>query len=105
MTGVTNQAQVPLAEPARLSETAQALDEITRSTCLLTLDVAMAADQPAKLNKSLVEASRDVRQLASRSASALADLQVMMHAVENGAGGVNLATQASIEEALAAFCR
>jgi methyl-accepting chemotaxis protein len=117
MTGITNQAanqdhMDPTAMVDRavqgglqLSETAQTLDEISRSTCLLALNVAMAADQPGKLGKSLVEVSRDVRQLASRSASTLADLQIMLHALEKGAEGVNLANQASIDEALASFCR
>jgi methyl-accepting chemotaxis protein len=90
---------------SKLSETAQALDEISRSTCLLALNVAIAADQPGKLGKNLVDVSRDVRQLASRSASTLADLQIMLHALEKGADGVNVASKAAIDEAVASFCR
>jgi methyl-accepting chemotaxis protein len=114
MSGIINPTANPdstkTVEPAlryasQLSETAHALDEIARSTCLLALNVAIAADQPAKLGKSLLDASRDVRQLASRSASTLADLQTMLQAVEKGDAEVNVATQKSIDDALASFCR
>jgi methyl-accepting chemotaxis protein len=88
---------------ARLSETAQALDEIARSTCLLALDVAMGADKPAALGKTLIQASHDVRQLAERTATSLADLEVVLAAMESGENPAMMAQKNSIDRALTAF--
>ncbi len=87
----------------RLSETAQALDDIARATCLLALDMAMGADKPASLGKTLVEASHDVRQLAARTANTLADLEVVIAAMESGESSAVLAGQNSVDRALTAF--
>jgi methyl-accepting chemotaxis protein len=68
----------------RLGETAQAIDDVARSTCLLALDAAVAADRPGQLGKGLVDASREVRALAQRTYRTLADLEGMLQTVENG---------------------
>lgn len=65
----------------RLGETAQAIDDVARSTCLLALDAAVAADRPGQVG-GLVEASREVRKLAARTYRTLADLEGMLQAVE-----------------------
>ena len=67
----------------RLGETAQAIDDVARSTCLLALDAAVAADRPGYVGQSLVEASREVRALAARTYRTLADLEGMLQAVES----------------------
>jgi len=69
----------------RLGETAQAIDEIARSTCLLALDVAIKADKPATLGLSLTQASQEVRRLAARTHHTLTDLENMLKAVEGRA--------------------
>ncbi len=66
----------------RLGETAQQIDEVARSTCLLALDVAVEADRPGHLGKGLSAASQEVRQLAARTHRTLADLEAMLKAVE-----------------------
>jgi methyl-accepting chemotaxis protein len=66
----------------RLGETAQQIDEVARSTCLLALDVAVEADRPGHLGQGLSAASRQVRQLAQRTHRTLADLEAMLKAVE-----------------------
>ena len=66
----------------RLGETAQQIDEVARSTCLLALDMAVEAERPGHLGKGLSEASKDVRQLAARTHRTLADLEAMLKAVE-----------------------
>lgn len=67
----------------RLGETAQAIDDVARSTCLLALDAAVAADRPGFVGRGLIDASREVRALAERTARTLADLEGMLQAVEN----------------------
>src|SRR5271170_2920882 len=69
----------------RLGETAQAIDEIARSTCLLALDVAIKADKPGNLGLSLAQASEEVRRLAARTHHTLTDLEAMLKAVEGRA--------------------
>lgn len=69
----------------RLGETAQAIDDVARSTCLLALDAAVAADRPGLVGKGLVDASREVRALAARTYRTLADLEGMLQAVESQA--------------------
>jgi methyl-accepting chemotaxis protein len=69
----------------RLGETAQAIDDIARSTCLLALDVAVKADVPENIGMTLAEASREVRRLAERTQTTLADLENMLKAVEGRA--------------------
>lgn len=66
----------------RLGETAQQIDDVARSTCLLALDMAVEADRPGHLGKGLSQASQDVRQLAARTHRTLADLEAMLKAVE-----------------------
>ncbi|MBM3537720.1 MAG: hypothetical protein FJX55_07780 [Alphaproteobacteria bacterium] len=66
----------------RLGETAQQIEDVARSTCLLALDMAVEADRPGHLGKGLSEASKDVRQLAARTHRTLADLEAMLKAVE-----------------------
>ena len=66
----------------RLGETAQAIDEIARSTCLLALDMAVRADNPGTLGLSLMDASREVGRLAARTHHTLAELEAMLKAVE-----------------------
>lgn len=66
----------------RLGETAQAIDEVARSTCLLALDAAVAADRPGLLGKGLVEASREVRALSARAQNTLADLEGMLQTIQ-----------------------
>ena len=66
----------------RLGETAQQIDDVACSTCLLALDMAVEADRPGHLGKGLGEASKDVRQLAARTHRTLADLEAMLKAVE-----------------------
>jgi methyl-accepting chemotaxis protein len=66
----------------RLGETAQAIDEIARSTCLLALDVAIKADKPSNIGMNLTAASREVQRLAARTHQTLADLESMLKAVE-----------------------
>lgn len=66
----------------RLGETAQQIDEVAGSTCLLALDMAVAADRPGHLGKGLSQASQDVRQMAARTHRTLADLDAMLKAVE-----------------------
>lgn len=67
----------------RLGETAQAIDDVARSTCLLALDAAVAADRPGQLGKGLVDASREVRALSARAKSTLADLEGMLQTIQN----------------------
>ncbi len=69
----------------RLGETAQAIDEIARSTCLLALDMAVKADAPGSLGMSLIDASREVGRLAARTHHTLAELEAMLKAVEGRA--------------------
>lgn len=69
----------------RLGETAQAIDDVARSTCLLALDVAVEADRPGHLGKGLAKASIEVRQLAMRTQNSLAELEAMLKAVEGRA--------------------
>jgi methyl-accepting chemotaxis protein len=66
----------------RLGETAQQIDDVARSTCLLALDVAVEADRPGHLGKGLSAASQQVRQLAQRTHRSLAELEAMLKAVE-----------------------
>lgn len=66
----------------RLGETAQQIDDVARSTCLLALDVAVEADRPGHLGKGLSAASQQVRQLAQRTHHTLAELEAMLKAVE-----------------------
>lgn len=67
----------------RLGETAQAIDDVARSTCLLALDAAVAADRPGQLGKGLVDVSREVRALSARAKSTLADLEGMLQTIQN----------------------
>jgi methyl-accepting chemotaxis protein len=69
----------------RLGETAQQIDDVARSTCLLALDVAVEADRPGHLGKGLAKASLEVRQLAARTQHSLAELEAMLKAVEGRA--------------------
>ncbi len=69
----------------RLGETAQQIDDVARSTCLLALDVALEADRPGHLGKGLAKASLEVRQLAARTQHSLAELEAMLKAVEGRA--------------------
>jgi hypothetical protein len=82
----------------RLRQAAQTLDDITRSSCLLALDMALRADQPAQYGKSLTEAATDVRRLAGRTATTMDDFQRMLKVVEGG-------KPSAIDEALSSFCR
>lgn len=66
----------------RLDETAQAVDDIARSTCLLALDMALKADKPGVIGANLVDASREVGRLAERTRRTLTDLEAMLKAVE-----------------------
>ncbi len=70
----------------RLGETAQAIDEIARSTCLLALDVAIKADKPGNIGMDLTAASREVQRLAARTHQTLSDLENMLKAVEGRTG-------------------
>ncbi len=70
----------------RLGETAQAIDAIARSTCLLALDVAIKADKPETLGMDLTAASREVQRLAARTHQTLSELESMLKAVEGRAG-------------------
>ena len=70
----------------RLGETAQAIDEIARSTCLLALDVAVKADKPENIGMDLTAASREVQRLAARTHQTLSELENMLKAVEGRAG-------------------
>ncbi|HEX9465507.1 MAG TPA: hypothetical protein VGB82_23130 [Alphaproteobacteria bacterium] len=70
----------------RLGETAQAVDEIARSTCLLALDLALRADKPGNIGVNLADASREVGRLAERTRRTLTDLEAMLKAVEGRAG-------------------
>lgn len=69
----------------RLGETAQQIDDVARSTCLLALDVALEADRPGHLGKGLAKASLEVRQLAARTQHSLKELEAMLKAVEGRA--------------------
>lgn len=69
----------------RLGETAQAIDDVARSTCLLALEVAVEADRPGHLGKGLAKASLEVRQLAARTQHSLTELESMLKAVEGRA--------------------
>ena len=69
----------------RLGETAQAIDEIARSTCLLALDVAIKADKPGNIGMDLGAASREVQRLAARTHQTLSELESMLKAVESRA--------------------
>ena len=71
---------------ARLDETAQAVDEIARSTCLLALDMAIKADQPGAIGGSLMGASREVGRMAQRTRQTLGELEAMLKAVEGRTG-------------------
>ncbi len=82
---MTNFANAAAQVGERLGETAQAIDEIARSTCLLALDVAVKADKPGNFGKNLTEASREVRLLAERTQRTLSDLESMLKAVEGRA--------------------
>jgi methyl-accepting chemotaxis protein len=66
----------------RLGETAQAVDDIARSTCLLALDMALKADKPGNIGVNLVDASREVGRLAERTRRTLTELETMLRAVE-----------------------
>src|SRR3974390_487317 len=66
----------------RLGETAQAIDEIARSTCLLALDVAVKADKPESIGMDLTAAPREVQRLAARTHQTLSELESMLKAVE-----------------------
>ncbi len=66
----------------RLGETAQAVDEIARSTCLLALDMAIKSDKPGSIGINLVQASQEVGRLAERTRRTLTDLEAMLKAVE-----------------------
>ncbi len=70
----------------RLGETAQAIDAIARSTCLLALDVAIKADKPETLGMDLTAASREVQRLAARTHQTLSELESMLKAVEGRTG-------------------
>lgn len=67
----------------RLGETAQVIDEIARSTCLLALDVAIKADKPGNIGMNLTAASREVQRLAARTHQTLSELESMLKAVES----------------------
>lgn len=79
---MTNLAVAAAQVGERLGETAQAIDEIARSTCLLALDVAIKADKPGNIGMNLSAASREVQRLAARTHQTLADLENMLKAVE-----------------------
>jgi methyl-accepting chemotaxis protein len=66
----------------RLGETAQAVEEIARSTCLLALDMAIKADKPGTMGINLAQASQEVGRLAERTRRTLIDLETMLKAVE-----------------------
>ena len=98
-------AGIPAEADATLSNTARALDEIAQSTCLMALDMTLRANEPAKLGKSLMDAARDVRQLARRTAGTLTDLEATLRAIEAGQAGVTVPGKPSIDDALQSFCR
>lgn len=66
----------------RLGETAQAIDDVARSTCLLALDAAVAADRPGHVGKGLVDASREIRALSARAQNTLVDLESMLQTIQ-----------------------
>lgn len=66
----------------RLGETAQAVDDIARSTCLLALEMALKSDTPGAIGGNLIDASREVGRLAARTRRTLTDLEAMLKAVE-----------------------
>lgn len=68
----------------RLNETAQAIDDVTRATCLMALDAAITAGCLTEVGAAgLAGASCDVRALAARTYRTLADLEGMLETVEN----------------------
>jgi methyl-accepting chemotaxis protein len=83
--GMVNLAAAAAQVGERLGETAQAIDEIARSTCLLALDVAVKADKPGNIGMSLTAASREVQRLAARTHQTLSELESMLKAVEGRA--------------------
>lgn len=82
---MTNLATAAAQVGERLGETAQAIDEIARSTCLLALDVAVRADKPGNIGMDLTAASREVQRLAARTHQTLSELETMLRAVEGRA--------------------
>ncbi len=82
---MTNLAVAAAQVGERLGETAQAIDEIARSTCLLALDVAIKADKPGNIGMDLSAASREVQRLAARTHQTLSELESMLKAVEGRA--------------------
>ena len=83
---MTNLAVAATQVGERLGETAQAIDAIARSTCLLALDVAIKADKPETIGMDLTAASREVQRLAARTHQTLSELESMLKAVEGRTG-------------------